>query len=467
MERSLQSDREIYRVIVLGQAGTELLLAPTATGVSLPEVEVPRWQRAAANLNAAMKSRWGEEVICLFTPDVGPSPGTEREVHYQMAEHWREVGKSDSPTQWVPTSTLSEASFAHPADYAAVRRALAEHDAHASGTLLVPFGSVGWVKQLIEWMREVIEPKGFHLTGNFCQVNAGPSFSLIRFETDDTAVWFKAVGEPNLREFPITLTLAQLFPVYLPTILATRPAWNGWLSSEVEGTNLSETLGTTLWKAAAVGLARLQIESVGHDQRLLDAGARNLGVGSLSDMVQPFFDVMGQLMDRQTKIPPPLLSRKELASLGKRIQDALCLFAEFGIPDTLGHLDLNSGNIFVSANRCAFLDWAEAYAGPPFLSFEYLLEHFRRAVGADNGLDRQLITSYAEQWGQVVSAAAITEALAVAPLLAVFAYAAATGPWRHEHRLRDPETAGYLRALTRRMNREASRLSDRRSRCPN
>jgi ABC-type bacteriocin/lantibiotic exporter with double-glycine peptidase domain len=32
------------------------------------------------------------------------------------------------------------------------------------------------------------------------------SFSLIRFETDGLALWFKAVGEPNQKEFGITCT---------------------------------------------------------------------------------------------------------------------------------------------------------------------------------------------------------------------------------------------------------------------
>jgi hypothetical protein len=465
LERSYQSDREIYRVIVVAQSGMEVLLARTETGISLPEVRVPRWQRVAENLTSSMKREWGEEVICLFVLDAESSLNTEAGPHYQVAEHWRAVGESHIPTQWVPVSALSEDSFPDPSDYSAVQRTLAKHEGCATGVSVDRFGTLGWFKQLIEWIGEIGEPIGLQLSGKFSQLNASPSFSLIRFETNNTAIWFKAVGEPNLREFPITLTLARLFPTHVPTILASRPAWTGWLSLEVEGTNLSESRDVTLWETAAVALATLQIKSISECKDLLYAGVRDLRVDTLSELVQPFLDVMGQLMDEQKMVPPVVLSLKELRCLGEGIQDALCLVKESGGPDTLGHLDLNPGNIIVSQDHCVFLDWAEAYVGHPFFSFEYVLEHLRRTVGVDKTLEQQLITSYAVKWGQGLAPAAITRTLAVSPLLAVFAYAVGNGVWSDKQRSRDPRTAGYLRGLTRRMNREAIQLAERRSPC--
>ena len=78
------------------------------------------------------------------------------------------------------------------------------------------FHALGWFSELRNWIESVVEPIGLHVNGRFRQLNASPSFSLIRFETDGPALWFKAVGEPNQREFTITCPLAQLFPDYLP-----------------------------------------------------------------------------------------------------------------------------------------------------------------------------------------------------------------------------------------------------------
>ncbi len=135
------------------------------------------------------------------------------------------------------------------------------------------------------------------------------------------------------------------------------------------------------------------------------------------------------------------------------------------MPDALGHLDLNPGNIIVSPDQCTFLDWAEAYVGNAFFSFDYLLEHFRRAVNPDPGLEAKLVAVYVEQWKDVASPTAMAEALRLSSGLAAFSYAVGTRIWREKERLQDPNTAGYLRSLARRMNREAARVSSERSLC--
>ena len=82
MESTQQSDRDTYRAIVLGQGGNELLLNPVSDGFRLPSVEIPRWQRIAENLTAAMRKEWGHEVVCLFEPDPS-APIFSAADHYQ------------------------------------------------------------------------------------------------------------------------------------------------------------------------------------------------------------------------------------------------------------------------------------------------------------------------------------------------------------------------------------------------
>jgi hypothetical protein len=458
-----KNECEIYRVILLGQSGTEVLVAPNGDRFALPAVNIPRWQRVAENLTAAVNAEWGEEVVCLIEPDVPASANTTG-THYQAAEHWRTSGRPKVPTQWVPFSALAHDSLIGASDYLAIQQSTALCSAEGKESRSGPFARPGWFKELSEWVETVIEPLGFHLKGNFRQLNASPSFSLVRFETDGPALWFKAVGEPNLREFPITLTLAGLFPTYIPHVFAARPEWNGWLTPEVEGTSLNETQEITSWETAAVALAKLQIESISAGASVLESGAHDLGAAAMSKLVDPFLDVMRQLMEQQTKATPRALSRQELAFLGEHIQNSLRLLTMSDIPDVLGSLDFNPGNIIASKNGCKFLDWAEAYVGHPFFTFAYLLEHFRRAVAVDPKLEQQLTGSYTAQWEQLLPPAVIAESLTVAPLLAVFAYASGCGLCNQE-RLRDPENAGYLRALTRRMKREANEMFDWRSAC--
>jgi hypothetical protein len=467
MESTQQSDRETYRAIVLGQGGNELLLAPAGDGFLLPSVEIPRWQRVAENMTVAIRNEWGQEAICLFNPDISAPVTSANNHNYQVMESHGPVAESSPRAEWVPVASLSEEVFVDPADCMAVQRSLAECAGCSDGVTARPFADLGWFKELQGWIEEVIGPLGFHLTGCFSQLNASPSFSLVRFETSGPAVWFKAVGKPNLREFPITLVLAKVFPQYLPPILAARPEWNGWLALEVEGTNLGETQDTQHWKAAASALSKLQIGSSDRIGVLIDSGARDLRASALLKLVSPFLDVMGQLMEKQTKIPPPVLSRRELILLGEQIKEALSLSADLGIPDALGHLDLNPGNVIVSEGHSVFLDWAEAYVGNPLFSFQYLLEHFRRMARVDATAESGLTSTYSQEWQSLVPPENLARALAFAPVLAVFAYAAATEAWRDRARLQDPKFAGYLRSLTRRMHREANLLEGRSALCPN
>ena len=299
----------------------------------------------------------------------------------------------------------------------------------------------------------------------FCQYNASPCFSLIRFETNGPAVWFKAVGKPNLREFPITLKLAELLPRFMPEILGTKPEWNGWLSREVKGRNLGEAKDIALWEKAATDLAKLQIESISRSDSILVSGAHDLRTDKLLNSIDPFLELVARLMEKQPKVPPPTLGRQELSLLKLRIEDSLTLLEDLRIPSTLGHLDLNPANVVVSDEGCILLDWAEAYVGTPFFSTEYLLQHFRCEVGANTTLESQLVEAYKAPWRQLLSDDLIREALTLAPLAAVFAYVAGIDVWKDEERLRDPKIGAYFRSLARRMNREAIQFIERRSTC--
>ena len=122
----------------------------------------------------------------------------------------------------------------------------------------------------------------------------------------------------------------------------------------------------------------MQIESISKSDSILNSGAHDLRADNLLTSIDPFFDIVARLMEEQPQVPPATLSREELSLLKLRIKDSLTLLEDLRVPNTLGHLDLNSWNLVVSTDGCVFLDWAEAYVGPPFFSFEYLLQHFRR-----------------------------------------------------------------------------------------
>jgi hypothetical protein len=163
---------------------------------------------------------------------------------------------------------------------------------------------------------------------------------------------------------------------------------------------------------------------------------------------------MAELMAIQVQQSPPPLTVSELESLGTRLREALLLLQNIGLPDTLGHIDFNPGNIVVSPARCVFLDWAEACVTNPFVTFEYLREHARRNLTQVTTASVRIATAYLLPWTTLLSPDDVALALTVSPLIAVFIYAVATSGWCSPETLRSPTRSGYLRSLARRMHSE-------------
>lgn len=461
MDYARQPEHDTYRLVISRNNGAEVLLAPIGEQFLLPSVLVSRRERFGDCLTSVVKDSWGREVVCLFSPEL-PTAKTIDFFYYVLECCGSRSALNDDRAGWVLFSRLSPEAFVDATDYEAVCQSLTTWERHSNGFAPGPFAKPGWFEELRTWAEDAIRPLGYQLKSEFRQFNASPKFSLIRLATSGPAVWFKAVGEPNLREFPISKTLAELIPGYVPKIIAARPDWNGWLATEAVGNNVSDLEG---WKAAARALAMVQVATIQEQSHLLNSGAHDLRVNALLGTLDEFLNTMGELMEQQTKISPPAMTWKEVCLLGEHIEDALAFIVKSAMPDSLGHLDLNPDNIIVLSGRCTFLDWSEGYVGHPFYSFNYLLEHFRRCRDAGVAGEAQIREAYVEPWARLVSEKAIVDALAYAPLIAIFAYSVAKATAINKKTFRNPSTEAYLRSLTRRMKREADQLISRRIPC--
>jgi Phosphotransferase enzyme family len=451
-----QHDKEIFPILLYRNDAAELLAESAPLGFRLPALQVPTRTRIAEQLTAAARRAWNLETFCLFAVSSGVSP--QASLHYQVVEARDRDSESPVGMRWLPVTSLCAAAFENAADFTAIENSLATLDQYRRGELPGAFGKPGSLRTVTEWVAGQSAAAGLRLSGKVQQFNASPTFSLIRFETDGPALWFKAVGPPNLREFPIAASLSQLFPHYVPAILAAHVGWNAWLMTEVPGLHPEANSPSEVWVAVARQLAELQAASFGRTLRLLEDGCHDTRVRSLVEMIDPFLEIMAGLMETQTKPSPAPLSRSELAVLGTQLREIFSTLSRSSLPNSLSHLDLHPGNILVSDGNCVFLDWAEACVGHPFVAFEYLLEHIRKLRPLDNSFEANLTSSYTLAWRPFVDPQTIAQALAVAPLLAIFTCAVAGGTWQDAGRRSRPEIAALLRSLTRGMKREADEL---------
>src|ERR1700728_1887909 len=210
------SDQTTYRLIITRRNASEILLSTDLLGRSLPRVEVPSGVRFAVQLVTTVRRDYGLETYCLSSKSLPPSPEFPSPVRYAVFEALAQDNQAPPATTWISSATAaSEAPLAH-ADRAAISSSLEDLNRSIREPAGGPFAKPGWIDELIRWVRDVIQPLGNRPTGRFEQFNASTTFSLVRLETNDAAVWFKATGEPNTHELSISIALDRLFPNYVP-----------------------------------------------------------------------------------------------------------------------------------------------------------------------------------------------------------------------------------------------------------
>jgi hypothetical protein len=460
MSPPLQFGCESIRVLVFRKQASELLVEHTEKGSALPWLQIPSYSRVAEQLTSATERLWGLSVCCLFEL---AGPGNTSPGRYQVAEAARIIGHVPNEMRWVPVTSDIGVEFQDHADVAAIHAALRAVDCYRSGRERGIFGMPGWLPRVTDWVASQAAHVGLNLTGNFRQLNASPSFSLIRFESNGSALWFKATGEPHRHEYGITLELARRFPRFLPPLVASHAEWNAWLTVEAEGSHLTKMSSLADWVNSATALAELQIASFGHGLQLVESGCKDVRASSLLEFINPFFSGVAQLMSAQFKQLPPPLGESELEKLAEDVRKALDRLSASTVPNVLGHLDCSPGNIVASQARSVFLDWAEGCVGHPFVTFQYLLEYWRKFHGRDHREEDELVSAYTDPWKCFFSPRSLTADLPYIPLVAAFAYAASGSGLSRA--AASPETAKYLRSITRRMKREADALQHRELAC--
>jgi Phosphotransferase enzyme family len=443
---------ETWSLLVVSRDGNRILLHQDRAGSRLPRVDIPIHGRTAANLNRAIQRDFKIPVISLY-PIVPANNDRVDGDRYHAVAALAAHAHLPAGCKWRLLSSLSQGPTLRPLDVEAIAMFRTELARKEHKSRSAPFLQPDWFTDVTRWITEILLSHALRLTGPFEQFNADSLFSLIRFETCGPAVWFKAVGAGNSRELPVTLALTRLCPAHLPKILACKPDWNAWLAEETSGVSLADRREPRLWNDAAAALAQLQMASIRASGEVCSAGARDFGHASLGSLVESFFAAL-----TASQVFPPAdvgdaLTREQVEETREGVQDSITSLEALGLPDTIGHMDLNPSNIHLTEARCVFLDWAEAFVGNPFLSFEYLRQHFRRAISPGPSEENRFREAYLGPWQRLLSPEDLQAAISCVPLAALFAYTATI--WAESIRRGglNVTQGNYLASLIRKMRR--------------
>lgn len=428
------------RLVVIERRSMRVLTTGSAMGPLLPRESIAPYTRTAESLNEAISQRYG-----LCTLQLAHLPGSNERGCCVVHEIIRSQEAAPGAL------TFAELEKIDSGELNAEERALVVKIMRGEACGLGRFARLGWIDEMLAKAGGSEDRRFWPF---FRQLNQGIDFCLLNF-TDNNCrnLWFKAVGEPNTREYHLTLELTRQFPQYLPNLIDSIPEWNGWITESVAGVPLNESSNKTAWEQALAALALLQRSLMGKVGSLYEAGASDWTCARLTSLSKPFFEDARRAMRAQTSSRAKALDDEELDRLRSDVEMALITFANSGIPDTLLHGDIGHGNIILSPHGPVFLDWAETYIGHPFLTAEHLLADLERSQPELIRERSSLRRHYAESWQDYTTPEALAEITTLAPAMAAFAYSLIA--WEAQTRRSDPERAWPLiRSLLRRTKRE-------------
>ena len=417
----------------------------------LPAIELGVHTRPAQSLTEALRRRFDLDAVYLWNLN----PVEDRGSQLHVAEL---RGPEDLPAHWRWVDAARPESIG-----LTYEQTLVVHRAHQIATTSssdYPYAQLGWFDQLLEWAGDSLHSRGVNMTGRWSQVNGGRAF-LVRIETDDSGVWFKAPGAVSEFEWNVSLKLAGAAPKWLPNVLDIHRGWKGWLSEEV-GESLYQTDNLEHFHLSATALGRLQREFQGRGDWLLSIGVHDQRLPWLRSHIRPFQDLVSALMALQPKEPPLVLQEAQIRQLGEQLDTAITALESLRFPDSIIHGDISPGSIVCDGRRCAFIDWSRAYVGFPPVCCELMLNKFTALLSRRDGWRTHLWNAYFDQWPEYASAFRsdhLKRSLALVSLLSYVFTKIDIGQWESAPL---ESAGGYLRSLVRRMHGVAQEMREAR-----
>jgi len=428
------------RLVLIEPHSMRILTTGAAASLLLPRESIPAYSRAAESLTETIERKLGLRTIQLALLPGRVEVGT-------CAVHEIIGSRKGEPGLLAFTALDDIAAGEFVGEERSIVIKIMKGEAGEFGR----FAQLGWIDQLLVKVGSDARRYSWQAIQ---QLNQGINFCLLSLtDAAGAKMWFKAVGESNVREYGLTMALAQRFPAYLPKILAKIPEWNGWVMEDVRGMPLNQSEGLHDCKQALTALAIMQKEMTASLPSLVRLGARDWTCARIASLLEQFFHDARYAMEGQSSTKSRPLARTELDQLKKDINSALHEFMDGGVPETLVHGDIGHGNTFATSKGPVFLDWAETYIGHPFLSAEHLLADLARSMPVVAEEQAALRFHYAAHWNTCARQAKLARLTAIAPMIAAFAYAVIA--WDGNRNRTDPTVAWpFLRSMLRRVRHE-------------
>jgi hypothetical protein len=279
---------------------------------------------------------------------------------------------------------------------------------------MLPWTTPAWLSEARAWIEAKLARLGLELSEPVQQPHVRPWSTVLRAPTSSGPVWLKANMPVLAHEAAVLQVLARRRPDAVPRLLAV-DLERGWMLQADGGVRLRELLAgdpdPARWEKLLHLYAGLQIDAAANLGELLRAGApdRRLAVlpAQYEELLERVDSLAGDERDRLRALAP------RVAGLAEELE-------ALGLPETIQHDDLHTGNAFVRNGGYVVFDWGDACVSHPFFTLHVTLRVLAWERGVEEGaaeLDR-FRDAYLEPWTRFRPHAELLAALGPADLLA-------------------------------------------------
>lgn len=403
-----------YHLIIARSTAPRLLLLRDGVGWALPRFHpIEHDLRAVAHIERAVRRGLSLDarVLRCISADRSHEEAKRAEAIFTL-----EVSEADPPStvdfRWVERADLTGITLTLPAQREVLIGWLASRDITQAAPVH-PWLLPGWQTEVVTWITERLNQYGIGPIVAVEQVRTWSLSCVLRARTLQGDYYLKALPPAYRSEVAITSFLAMRFHNDLPGVLATEHE-RGWILLEDVGA-LMDNDRLDLWEGVVTRIAAMQRSMIPDGTHLLALGGQDQRLGALATQAEAL-----------TASPHvrAALSRNEyqaLCALIPHLQARCSRLAEYGLPETLVHGDLHTGNIAQRRDRLIFFDWGDACIAHPFVVLFALLDERYFPHGVAN-VATHLRDVYLAQWSDFDSPDRLREALSLADSLAALRY---------------------------------------------
>lgn len=372
-----------------------LLLLRDGEGYALPHIEhsEPAFWQSVEIVHRLIHERMGLNVTTLRCLKADYSKTNNRILRYYALENHSPDWTPPQGAKWVSHREINNLTLTQPEERAQIEAWFAWVEGKPTR---VEWYNEGWFQTCADWILEQLKAKGIRPTGAVEQVRSWERSAILRVNTSEGLMYFKAQPpmfshEPKLLEW-----LAQILPNDFPEVVAVDTGRSWLLMRDAGSQTLADVPDIDLWERALRLFGQVQAELAQHTDQLLALGCPDRRLDKLADRIEAMLNHSAEELSGSINRFTP----EEIENLRGRLPKFKRVCAELAkhpIPASLEHGDFWQGQIVANGDQFRFIDWSDSSVSFPFFSMNFLSEA-QTAFPDAPGARERLRNAYLEAW---------------------------------------------------------------------